>query len=284
MAATGKNNQGKNDSKRNNLKKNATDFKEKISNGEPMRLNKFLSDAGVCSRRQADRYVEQGRILVDGEPAQMGQKVHAGQDIRVDGKRVSVSRKQIVLAVNKPKGIVCTTEKREKDNIVDFIGYPERIYPVGRLDKDTEGLLLITDDGALAHELLSPKKHVDKTYYAVTDGCVTKEDVQRFAEGLEIGEKNPTMPAKLEILRTRKVEETELEQYPSGWSSEIQLTIKEGKFHQVKRMTEAVGKKVVYLKRISMGVLTLPDDLKKGECRQLTAEEEKKLKDSIGRS
>ena len=281
MAATGKNNQGKNDSKRNNLKKNATDFKEKISNGEPMRLNKFLSDAGVCSRRQADRYVEQGRILVDGEPAQMGQKVHAGQDIRVDGKRVSVSRKQIVLAVNKPKGIVCTTEKREKDNIVDFIGYPERIYPVGRLDKDTEGLLLITDDGALAHELLSPKKHVDKTYYAVTDGCVTKEDVQRFAEGLEIGEKNPTMPAKLEILRTRKVEETELEQYPSGWSSEIQLTIKEGKFHQVKRMTEAVGKKVVYLKRISMGVLTLPDDLKKGECRQLTAEEEKRLKESV---
>ena len=158
------------------------------------------------------------------------------------------------------------------------------MFPVGRLDKDTEGLLLITDDGALAHELLSPKKHVDKTYYAVTDGCVTKEDVQRFAEGLEIGEKNPTMPAKLEILRTRKVEETELEQYPSGWSSEIQLTIKEGKFHQVKRMTEAVGKKVVYLKRISMGVLTLPDDLKKGECRQLTAEEEKKLQDSIGRS
>ena len=152
---------------------------------------------------------------------------------------------------------------------------------MGRLDKDTEGLLLITDDGALAHELLSPKKHVDKTYYAVTDGCMTKEDVQRFADGLEIGEKNPTMPAKLKILSTRKVEETELEQYPSGWSSEIQLTIKEGKFHQVKRMTEAVGKKVVYLKRISMGVLTLSDDLKKGECRQLTAEEEKRLKESV---
>lgn len=96
------------------------DFKEKISTGEPMRLNKFLSDAGVCSRRQADRYVEQGRITIDGEPAQMGQKVLASQDIRVDGKRVTVSRKQIVLAVNKPKGIVCTTEKRERDNIVDF--------------------------------------------------------------------------------------------------------------------------------------------------------------------
>ena len=117
------------------------DFKEKISTGEPMRLNKFLSDAGVCSRRQADRYVEQGRITIDGESAQMGQKVLASQDIRVDGKRVTVSRKQIVLAVNKPKGIVCTTEKRERDNIVDFLKYPERVYPVGRLDKDSEGLI-----------------------------------------------------------------------------------------------------------------------------------------------
>ena len=155
------------------------------------------------------------------------------------------------------------------------------LFPVGRLDKDTEGLLLITDDGALAHELLSPKKHVDKTYYAVTDGRMTEEDVKRFAEGLDIGEKNPTMPAKLEILSARKVEEVELGQYPSGWCSEIQLTIKEGKFHQVKRMTEAAGKKVVYLKRISMGILTLPDDLEKGECRPLTAGEEKRLKDSI---
>ena len=103
-------------------------FKEKISTGEPMRLNKFLSDAGVCSRRQADRYVEQGRILIDGEPAQLGQKVHAGQEVRVDGKCISISRKQIVLAVNKPKGIVCTTEKRERDNIVDFLKYPERVY------------------------------------------------------------------------------------------------------------------------------------------------------------
>ena len=125
------------------------DFKEKISTGEPMRLNKFLSDAGVCSRRQADRYVEQGRITIDGEPAQMGQKVLASQDIRVDGKRVTVSRKQIVLAVNKPKGIVCTTEKRERDNIVDFLKYPERVYPVGRLDKDSEGLILMTNDGEI---------------------------------------------------------------------------------------------------------------------------------------
>ena len=186
MAATGKNNQGKNDSKRNNLKKNATDFKEKISNGEPMRLNKFLSDAGVCSRRQADRYVEQGRILVDGEPAQMGQKVHAGQDIRVDGKRVSVSRKQIVLAVNKPKGIVCTTEKREKDNIVDFIGYPERIYPVGRLDKDSEGLILMTNDGELMNEILKARNYHEKEYEVTINRPVTNVFLKQMSEGVEI--------------------------------------------------------------------------------------------------
>ena len=264
MAATGKNNQGKNDSKRNNLKKNATDFKEKISNGEPMRLNKFLSDAGVCSRRQADRYVEQGRILVDGEPAQMGQKVHAGQDIRVDGKRVSVSRKQIVLAVNKPKGIVCTTEKREKDNIVDFIGYPERIYPVGRLDKDTEGLLLLTNDGELAHRLLSPKKHVDKTYYARIDGKVDEEDQRAFLQGVDIGDETKTAPAKLEILKSADI-------------SEILLTIQEGRFHQVKRMFQARDKQVIYLKRMTMGPLVLGDDLPKGNYRELCEEERKAL-------
>ena len=211
-------------------------------------------------------------------------KISLQDRVCLDGEEVLYEQYRYIM-LHKPAGVISATEDAEDRTVLDLIAEGKKgLFPVGRLDKDTEGLLLITDDGALAHELLSPKKHVDKTYYAVTDGCVTKEDVQRFAEGLEIGEKNPTMPAKLEILRTRKVEETELEQYPSGWSSEIQLTIKEGKFHQVKRMTEAVGKKVVYLKRISMGVLTLPDDLKKGECRQLTAEEEKKLKDSIGRS
>ena len=211
-------------------------------------------------------------------------ETEAGVSVKValDGNRISQAPEFVYYLLHKPAGYVSATEDKRDKTVMELVASDRKgLFPVGRLDKDTEGLLLITDDGALAHELLSPKKHVDKTYYAVTDGCMTKEDVQRFADGLEIGEKNPTMPAKLEILSTRKVEETELEQYPSGWSSEIQLTIKEGKFHQVKRMTEAVGKKVVYLKRISMGVLTLPDDLKKGECRQLTAEEEKRLKESV---
>ena len=256
---------------------------------EEIRLNKYLSEMGICSRREADRLIEAGKVLVDGQTAPMGMKITPDQKVVCDGKTVGMVEngrrkkpKPVLLMVNKPRGIVSTTSDKDRaKNIVELVKYPERVYPVGRLDKDTEGLLLITDDGALAHELLSPKKHVDKTYYAITDGRMTEEDVKRFAEGLDIGEKNPTMPAKLEILSTRKVEEVELGQYPTGWCSEIQLTDKEGKFHQVKRMTEAAGKKVVYLKRISMGILTLPDDLEKGECRPLTAGEEKRLKDSI---
>lgn len=250
-----------------------------------MRLDKYLCETGFGTRSQVKDLLKKGQVMVNGEVVKKPElKINETTDqILCQGKKASY-QKNIYLMLHKPAGVVSATEDNREKTVLDLVRPEDRkngLFPVGRLDKDTEGLLLITDDGALAHELLSPKKHVDKTYYAVTDGCMTKEDVQRFADGLEIGEKNPTMPAKLEILSTRKVEETKLEQYPSGWSSEIQLTIKEGKFHQVKRMTEAVGKKVVYLKRISMGVLTLPDDLKKGECRQLTAEEEKRLKESV---
>ena len=250
-----------------------------------MRLDKYLCETGFGTRSQVKDLLKKGQVMVNGEVVKKPElKINETTDqILCQGKKASY-QKNIYLMLHKPAGVVSATEDNREKTVLDLVRPEDRkngLFPVGRLDKDTEGLLLITDDGALAHELLSPKKHVDKTYYAVTDGCMTKEDVQHFADGLEIGEKNPTMPAKLEILSTRKVEETELEQYPSGWSSEIQLTIKEGKFHQVKRMTEAVGKKVVYLKRISMGVLTLPDDLKKGECRQLTVEEEKRLKESV---
>ena len=231
--------------------------------GKAVRLDKFLADAGVGTRSEVKKYIQKGKVQVNGVPAKKPEiKVSEEDEVILDGNRVSKAPEFVYYLLYKPAGYISATEDKRDRTVMELMPSDRKdMFPVGRLDKDTEGLLLITDDGALAHELLSPKKHVDKTYYAVTDGCMTKEDVQRFAEGLEIGE-----------------------QYPSGWSSEIQLTIKEGKFHQVKRMTEAVGKKVVYLKRISMGVLTLPDDLKKGECRQLTAEEEKKLKDSIGRS
>ena len=254
---------------------------------EPEFIKKIVEtgeeDAGAGTRSEVKKFIQKGKVQVNGVPAKKSEiKVSEEDEVVLDGNRISQAPEFVYYLLHKPAGYVSATEDKRDKTVMELVASDRKgLFPVGRLDKDTEGLLLITDDGALAHELLSPKKHVDKTYYAVTDGCMTKEDVQRFADGLEIGEKNPTMPAKLEILSTRKVEETELEQYPSGWSSEIQLTIKEGKFHQVKRMTEAVGKKVVYLKRISMGVLTLPDDLKKGECRQLTAEEEKRLKESV---
>ena len=160
---------------------------------------------------------------------------------------------------HKPAGCVTATEDTQHKTVMDYLENTVRsdLFPVGRLDIDTEGLLLITNDGALAHELLSPSRHVQKTYYALIDGKVTEEDVNLFKEGVDIGEKKPTKPGFLKILKSEP-------------QSEIELTITEGKFHQVKRMFEAVGKKVLYLKRISMGPLTLPEDLKPGEYRELT--------------
>ena len=153
---------------------------------------------------------------------------------------------------------------------------------MGRLDKDTEGFLLITDDGPLAHELLSPKKHVDKTYYAKVSGKVTEEDAARLAEGVDIGEKDLTRPARLEILSTWE-SGTESAEAGNNWESEIRLTIHEGKFHQVKRMMEALGKKVTYLKRLSMGPLALPSDLPAGKYRPLTEKELELLKSAGNR-
>lgn len=159
------------------------------------------------------------------------------------------------------------TEDQLHKTVMDYLTDTVRsdLFPVGRLDIDTEGLLLITNDGALAHDLLSPAKHVEKTYYAVIDGVVTEKDVNSFENGVDIGEEKLTKPGKLRILKSEP-------------ESEIELTITEGRFHQVKRMFEAVGKKVLYLKRISMGPLQLTNDLKPGEYRPLTEEEITALK------
>ena len=164
------------------------------------------------------------------------------------------------------RSVVSATEDKKETTVLDLITDKKRkdLFPVGRLDKDTEGLLLITNDGALAHRLLSPKKHVDKVYYAKVEGVVTEEDVRRFAEGLCIGQGEEASPSKLVILK-------------SGAVSEIELTIQEGKFHQVKRMFEAVGKNVIYLKRLSMGALKLDETLEKGSYRLLSKEELEQL-------
>ena len=235
-------------------------------NKGPVRLNKYLSEAGVCSRREADKLIAAGQVTVDGVRAETGMKVEPWQVVRIGKKQVSRQEEMIVLAVNKPRGIVCTEERRERDSIVRFLNYPVRITYVGRLDKDTEGLLLITDDGQLAHQLLSPKKHVDKTYFAVTEGKVVPEDIEKIRVGVDIGDQELTLPGKLEILKsweenpeqgvasgkdcegknvkgdsetmTAKAnnEEYKADVEKSSWRSEILLTIQEGRFHQVKRM------------------------------------------------
>lgn len=242
-----------------------------------VRLDKFLADAGVGTRSEVKKFIQKGLILVNGEAAKRPElKVTASKDtVTLNGEEVGAAPEFVYYLLNKPAGYVSATEDFREKTVLELVPRPGRkeLFPVGRLDKDTEGLLLITDDGALAHELLSPKKHVDKTYFARVDGHVTEDDIEKIAQGVDIGEKALTFPGKLEILSAQKKEADSEE-----WESEILLTIHEGKFHQVKRMMEAVGKKVTYLKRISMGPLVLPEDLKKGECRPLTQEEVNALK------
>lgn len=194
-------------------------------------------------------------------------------------------RNLIYYLLNKPAGCVSATEDRNDRTVMEYVPSDRKgLFPVGRLDKDTEGLLLITDDGMLAHELLAPGKHVDKTYFVRVEGKLTVEKIKKLENGVDIGEKKLTMPAKVEIVggswegagepepgRVRR------ENLPEVYT-ELHLTIHEGKFHQVKRMMAAVETPVIYLKRITMGSLTLPDDLRKGEYRALTDEELKNLR------
>ena len=230
-----------------------------------LRLDKYLADMGIGTRSQIKEAAKKGRIQVNGQTEKKTDRKITPEDDQVimDGQVIGYVHTEYYM-LNKPQGVVSATEDRKYQTVVDLIADRQRkdLFPVGRLDIDTEGLLLITNDGDLAHRLLAPKKHVDKVYYAKIDGMVTEEDVKRFAEGIDIGaeEEEMTRPAKLDIMK-------------SAEESEIRLTIHEGKFHQVKRMFLAVGKEVTYLKRERMGTLCLDENLKPGEYRLLTEEE-----------
>lgn len=228
-----------------------------------MRLDKYLADMGIGTRAEVKKLVRQGKIKVDGVPVKSpDMKVEIGkQEICYQDQKVTYEEYEYYM-LNKPAGVISATTDKKDKTVIDLIVSKKRkdLFPVGRLDKDTEGLLLITNDGELAHELLSPKKHVDKVYFARVQGIVTGQDIEQFAEGVCIGENEKTKPAKLEILISDEI-------------SEIRLTIQEGKYHQVKRMFEAVGKEVVYLKRLSMGTLVLDETLALGEYRPLKSEE-----------
>lgn len=235
-----------------------------------IRLDKYLADMGVGTRQEVKKYMKQGRVTISGEIVKKPEtKVDIDQSIVCfDGREVAYAEYEYYM-LNKPAGVISATEDNHCETVIDLIESKKRkdLFPVGRLDKDTEGLLLITNDGALAHRLLSPKKHVDKCYFARIEGEVSKEDVVAFSKGVNIGtaeEEEWTMPGKLVIEKSDEI-------------SEIRLTIQEGKFHQVKRMFQAVGKEVIYLKRERMGTLVLDKILKPGEYRELTDEELKNL-------
>ena len=228
------------------------------------RLDKLLSKMGYGTRKEIKGIVKKGWVLVNQNVVKDSSRhVDPYQDkIIVNGEEL-IYREYIYIMMNKPQGVISASFDPGIETVVDLLPEKYQIYdpfPIGRLDKDTEGLLLISNDGKLSHELLSPKKHIPKTYFAIVDGKVDEEDVARFNEGVVLEDGYKTLPGQLRILK-------------SGELSEIELTIYEGKFHQVKRMFLAVGKTVTYLKRISMGNLKLDENLELGEFRELTEEE-----------
>ncbi|MFC4321149.1 pseudouridine synthase [Litchfieldia salsa] len=234
-----------------------------------MRIDKLLANRGYGSRKEVKKLLKSGFVKINEKPVKdASAHFKPGEDIVTIHGDVIEYKEFIYLMLNKPPGVISATEDSLHETVIDLLEVDDAVFnpfPVGRLDKDTEGLLLITNDGGLSHQLLSPKKHVPKTYFAVIEGEVTSEDVDAFKEGVVLDDGYKTMAAHLDVLK-------------SGITSDIEVTIMEGKFHQVKRMFEAVGKRVKYLKRLSMGPLQLDESLELGEYRELTDEELTELK------
>lgn len=234
------------------------------------RIDKVLSNLGYGSRSELKKICKNGLVKVNGKVINNpGVQVDVENDeIIFDGEKVTY-KEFIYLMLNKPDGYISATFDKRDPIVLDLIDKEDLVFepfPVGRLDKDTEGLLVLTNDGQLAHRVLSPKKHVPKTYYAKIEGVVTEDDIKAFAKGVTLDDGYETMPAELVILKSDEI-------------SEIELTIHEGKFHQVTRMFESVDKKVIYLKRLSMGKLQLDKNLALGEYRELTDKEIKMIEE-----
>lgn len=236
---------------------------------DEIRINKYLSDIGYCSRRQADKLIDEGKVTVNGLPSVMGQKVTGEEDIRVNGEKVKSTKREgtfTLIAFNKPVGIVCTSEKREKDNIIDFINYPTRIYPIGRLDKNSEGLILLTDNGDIVNKMMRSGNKHEKEYIVSVNKDITGEFLTKMREGVPI----------LDTV-TRKCEVTKLSK------RKFKIILTQGLNRQIRRMCEALDYRVTYLKRVRVLNIEL-GDLKTGEYRDVTEEEREKLLSIIGNS
>lgn len=240
---------------------------------EPVRLNKFLSEAGVCSRRQADAMIEEGRVVVNGEPAHTGMKVTADMEIRVDGEPVGQKAKPVLLAVNKPRGIVCTTSEKEKDNIVDFLHYPSRIYPVGRLDKDSEGLILMTNQGDLVNRILRGSNRHEKEYIVRVNRPVTQDFLTAMRQGVPIPDTNKVRRSGSYLTEEdAPVVLTRPCQVDALGRMTFRIVLTQGLNRQIRRMCEYLDYRVVELKRVRVLNIRL-GDLEVGRYREITGSE-----------
>jgi len=222
-----------------------------------MRLNKYISETGICSRREADSWIEQGRVSINGQRAELGTQVNEGDEVRVNGRLVGAKKKQVYIALNKPVGITCTTERHIAGNIVDFVNHPDRIFPIGRLDKDSEGLILLTNNGDIVNEILRVENRHEKEYIVTVDKPVTTD----FLEGMSKGVRLPELETTTKPCRTSRVGERV-----------FRIVLTQGLNRQIRRMCEVFGYEVRRLQRVRIIKLQL-GKLKVGEWRNLTAEE-----------
>lgn len=220
-----------------------------------MRLNKYISETGVCSRREADKWIEAGRVTLNGQPASLGSQVADGDEVRVDGDSIGVKKKQVYIALNKPVGIICTTEAHIEDNIIDHVGFHERIFPVGRLDRDSEGLILLTNNGDIVNEILRSENNHEKEYLVTVDRPITDLSLRMMADGVKImGE--VTKPSKVARLDAQS----------------FRIILTQGLNRQIRRMCSALGYKAQRLRRVRIMNIQL-GNLQPGQWRHLTAAE-----------
>ena len=229
---------------------------------EGTRINKYLSEAGVCSRRQADKLIEEGKVTVDGETANLGTKVMAGSKVCLDGRPVKIDKNIVIYAYNKPSGYVCTSKEADKDSIFNYTGFPEKVNYVGRLDKNSQGLLLLTNDGELANAIQKSKNNHEKEYIVRINGFVSDEFIEGMSNGVPILD-TVTKKCKVERVSTRT----------------FRIVLTQGLNRQIRRMCEYFGFKVSYLKRVRIMNVKL-GNLKLGEYRKLSDEEERILRGS----
>lgn len=277
-----------------------------------MRLDKYLSGMSVGTRSEVKKLIKSGRVFVQKQPVLRPEyQVEKDDIVEVDGEQITYVEYEYYI-MNKPQGCVCAVTDQKDTTVIELIGGAavKKIFPVGRLDKDTEGMLLLTNDGVLSHSLLSPKRHVWKEYLVKADGVVTQDDVRHLEEGVEIGDETPTLPARVTILSGKEnvlteqgrvdtlsdpgqegsefrmeerhliamtIREVDAKADDAARTTWLRLSIREGRYHQIKRMMAAVGKPVIYLKRLSMGGLMLDESLRPGQYRLLTEEEIRKI-------